>query len=54
MQVRRWAQSWIKPGIKLIDMCEAIEEKNRQLVQESGLKVRRRGEEGRERMCDEN
>ena len=36
-QVRRWAQSWIEPGIKLSDMCERIEEKNRQLVQESGL-----------------
>ena len=36
-QVRRWAQSWIKPGIKLIDMCEKIEQKNRELVQESGL-----------------
>jgi len=36
-QVRRWAQSWIEPGIKLIDMCEKIEAKNRELVQESGL-----------------
>ena len=28
-QVRRWAQGWIKPGIRLIDMCEKIEAKNR-------------------------
>lgn len=35
-QVRRWAQSWIRPGVKLIDMCEQIEEMNRKLVQERG------------------
>ena len=28
-QVRSYAQSFIKPGIKLIDMCERLEEKNR-------------------------
>jgi methionyl aminopeptidase len=37
-QVRRYAQSIIKPGIKLIDMCHQIEEMNRTLVAESGLK----------------
>ena len=26
-QVRRYAQSFIKPGIKLIDMCTMLEEK---------------------------
>ncbi|CAM9716900.1 unnamed protein product [Discosporangium mesarthrocarpum] len=36
-QVRRHAQSYIKPGIKLIDMCEMLEEKNRELIRESGL-----------------
>jgi|GEM_PF-6568 len=36
-QVRKWAQSWIKPGIKLADMCELIENKNRELVGEAGL-----------------
>lgn len=35
-QVRHWAQSYIKPGIKLIDMCEALENKNRELVAEKG------------------
>eukprot|EP00594_Rhizosolenia_setigera_P016945 CAMPEP_0178954368 /NCGR_PEP_ID=MMETSP0789-20121207/8945_1 /TAXON_ID=3005 /ORGANISM="Rhizosolenia setigera, Strain CCMP 1694" /LENGTH=481 /DNA_ID=CAMNT_0020635749 /DNA_START=46 /DNA_END=1491 /DNA_ORIENTATION=- len=35
--VRKYAQSFIKPGIKLIDMCERLEEKNRELVQEKGL-----------------
>lgn len=38
-QVRKWAQSWIKPGIKLIDMCEKIEAKNRELVVERGLQA---------------
>ncbi|CAB1113173.1 unnamed protein product [Ectocarpus sp. CCAP 1310/34] len=36
-QVRRYAQSYIKPGIKLIDMCTMLEEKNRELVRENGL-----------------
>jgi methionyl aminopeptidase len=38
-QVRSYAQSFIKPGIKLIDMCERIEECNRMLVKENGLQV---------------
>ncbi len=33
MQVRKHAQSIIKPGIRLIDMCEQIEDMNRRLVQ---------------------
>lgn len=37
LQVRKYAQSIIRPGMRLIDLCEAIEEKNRQLVGESGL-----------------
>lgn len=36
-QVRHYAQSFIKPGIKLIDMCERLENCNRLLVQENGL-----------------
>jgi methionyl aminopeptidase len=32
-QVRKYAQSFIKPGIKLADMCEMIENKNRELIQ---------------------
>jgi methionyl aminopeptidase len=38
-QVRHHAQSFIKPGIKLIDMCEQLEECNRRLVKENGLQV---------------
>lgn len=36
-QVRAYAQSFIKPGIKLADMCERLENKNRELVAEAGL-----------------
>ena len=36
-QVRKYAQSIIRPGIRLADMCEAIEETNRRLVGERGL-----------------
>lgn len=36
-QVRKYAQSFIEPGIKLIDMCERLENKNRELIQEKGL-----------------
>ena len=38
-QVRHYAQSIIKPGIKLTDMCDEIENMNRKLVQENGLEV---------------
>jgi len=38
-QVRRYAQSFIKPGITLTEMCEKIEAKNRELVEESGLQA---------------
>ncbi|EQC25006.1 methionyl aminopeptidase [Saprolegnia diclina VS20] len=36
-QVRKFAQSMIAPGIRLIDLCESLENKNRELVQEAGL-----------------
>lgn len=38
-QVRNFAYSIIKPGIKLIDMCEQIENMTRKLVVENGLQV---------------
>lgn len=38
-QTRRYAQSFIKPGIKLIDMCEKLEETNRLLVRERGMEA---------------
>jgi methionyl aminopeptidase len=36
-QVRAYAQSLCKPGIKLADLCTQLENKNRELVQEAGL-----------------
>ena len=36
-QVRKMSQTIIKPGVKLIDICEQIEECNRRLVQANGL-----------------
>lgn len=36
-QVRNYAQSLCKPGIKLADLCRQLENKNRELVQEAGL-----------------
>lgn len=38
--VRKFAQSIIKPGVKLIDMCTQLENKNRELVVEAGFAVR--------------
>lgn len=35
--VRKFAQSIIKPGIELVDMCTQLEDMNRKLVQERGL-----------------
>merc|ERR1712150_119594 len=36
-QVRSYAQSFIKPGILLLDMCEKMENKNRELIEGDGL-----------------
>ena len=36
-QVRAYAQSIIRPGIVLADLCEKLENKNRELVVENGL-----------------
>ena len=38
-QVRKYAQSIIKPGEKLIDICEKIEDMNRYLVRENKLEA---------------
>lgn len=38
-QVRKWVQSYVKPGMKLIDICEKLEDLNRYLVSENGLKA---------------
>lgn len=36
-QVRSYMQSITQPGVKLVDMCERLEETNRKLVKENGL-----------------
>jgi methionyl aminopeptidase len=36
-QVRHYAQSMLRPGVNLKEFCEALENKNRELVQEAGL-----------------
>jgi methionyl aminopeptidase len=36
-QVRKYAQTFIRPGMKLIDICERIEETNKRLVEANGL-----------------
>ena len=38
-QVRKWAQSYVRPGMKLIDICEKLEDLNRYLVSENGLEA---------------
>lgn len=38
-QTRKYMQNWIKPGVKLIDMCEHLEEIVRTLVQANGLEA---------------
>jgi len=38
-QVRHFAQSFIKPGIKLIDLCDKLEEMNRKLIKENGIQA---------------
>jgi len=36
-QVRKYAQPFMRPGIKLIDLCDKIEAKNRELIEVNGL-----------------
>jgi len=38
-QVRKLAQSKIRPGMKLVDICELIEETNLRLVEKNGLEA---------------
>lgn len=38
--VRKFAQTLIQPGVKLIDLCTQLENKNRELVEEAGFAVR--------------
>ena len=36
-QVRKFAQSYIKPGISILEMCEELENRNRLLIKEKGI-----------------
>lgn len=38
-QVRKYVQSWIKPGMKMIDICERLEQTSRALINEKGLEA---------------
>jgi len=35
--VRKWLQSWVKPGMKMIDICEKTENKIRELMENDGI-----------------
>lgn len=36
-QTRKYAQSFIKPGMLMTDICERIEDSTRKLIEENGL-----------------
>ncbi|CAF3709445.1 unnamed protein product [Adineta steineri] len=38
-QTRKWVMSWIEPGMKMIDICERLENMNRKLIKEKGLEA---------------
>eukprot|EP00096_Caligus_rogercresseyi_P001235 TRINITY_DN1196_c0_g1_i1.p1 TRINITY_DN1196_c0_g1~~TRINITY_DN1196_c0_g1_i1.p1 ORF type:complete len:438 (-),score=107.44 TRINITY_DN1196_c0_g1_i1:1051-2319(-) len=38
-QTRQYIQSWVKPGMKLIDICETLESTARKLIDEKGLEA---------------
>ncbi|XP_040569547.1 methionine aminopeptidase 2 [Lepeophtheirus salmonis] len=38
-QTRQYIQSWVKPGMKLIDICETLESTARKLINENGLEA---------------
>ena len=38
-QVRKYAQQWMRPGMRLTDICQRIEAKNLELVEKAGLEA---------------
>lgn len=38
-QVRKYVKTWLKPGMKMIDICERLETTSRRLIAESGLEA---------------
>ena len=38
-QTRQYIQGWVKPGMKMIDICEELEKTARMLIAENGLEA---------------
>ncbi|KAI6218790.1 Methionine aminopeptidase 2 [Aphelenchoides besseyi] len=38
-QTRKYLHSWLKPGMKMFDICERLEEHSRRMIGEDGLKA---------------
>merc|ERR1712098_260653 len=38
-QTRQHIQSWVKPGMKMIDICEELEKTGRAIIAEQGLEA---------------
>jgi len=38
-QVRRYVQSWVRPGMKMVDICQRLEAKTHELVEVNGLEA---------------
>ncbi|CAJ0558054.1 unnamed protein product, partial [Mesorhabditis spiculigera] len=38
-QVRKYVKSWVKPGMKMIDICSQLEATSRRLIGEMGLEA---------------
>lgn len=38
-EVRKYISDWVKPGMKLIDVCETLENSVRTLIEERGMEV---------------
>ena len=36
-QTRNYVQRWVRPGMKMVEICEMIEKSNRRLMRENGL-----------------
>ncbi|CAD5225583.1 unnamed protein product [Bursaphelenchus xylophilus] len=36
-QTRKWVKSWVKPGMKMFDICERLEAHSRHMISEAGL-----------------
>ena len=39
LQVRQYVQSWIKPGLTMVEICERLEDCSRRMIKENGLQA---------------